>query len=51
MRDYMSSKKEINMKYFFFLILLTLSFNLQAQDWVGDKDYKKKIHEKIPLWR
>ncbi len=45
----MSSKKEINMKYFFFLILLTLSFNLQAQDWVGDKDYKKKIHEKSPF--
>ena len=45
----MSFKKENNMKNLFLFFLLIFSFNLQAQDWVGDKDYKKKIHEKSPF--
>ena len=45
----MSSKKETNMKNLLIFFFLIFSFNLQAQDWVGDKDYKKKIHEKSPF--
>ena len=42
----MSYKKENNMKHILLFLLLTFSINLQAQDWIGDKDYNKKIHEK-----
>jgi hypothetical protein len=45
----MSFKKENNMKNLFLFFLLIFSLNLQAQDWVGDSDYKKKIHEKSPF--
>lgn len=42
----MSYKKENNMKHILLFLLLTFSINLQAQDWIGDKDYNKKIHER-----
>jgi len=45
----MSFKKENNMKNLFLFFLVIFSLNLQAQDWVGDSDYKKKIHEKSPF--
>ena len=45
----MSSKKETNMKNLLIFFFLIFSFNLQAQDWVGDEDYKSKIHEKSPF--
>jgi hypothetical protein len=45
----MSFKKENNMKNLFLFFLVIFSLNLQAQDWVGDGDYKKKIHEKSPF--
>ncbi len=45
----MSFKKENNMKNLFLFFLIIFSLNLQAQDWVGDNDYKKKIHEKSPF--
>lgn len=45
----MSFKKENNMKNLFLFFLVIFSLNLQAQDWVGDNDYKKKIHEKSPF--
>ena len=45
----MSSKKETNMKNLLIFFFLIFSFSLQAQDWVGDKDYKNKIHEKSPF--
>ena len=46
MKGYMSYKKENNMKHILLFLLLTFSINLQAQDWIGDKDYNNKIHEK-----
>ncbi len=45
----MSFKKDNNMKNLFLFFLIIFSLNLQAQDWVGDNDYKKKIHEKSPF--
>jgi len=49
MKGYMSFKKDNNMKNLFLFFLIIFSLNLQAQDWVGDNDYKKKIHEKSPF--
>lgn len=39
------------MRYIFAFITLFMTLNIQAQsiDWVGDKDYSKKIHEKSPF--
>jgi len=34
------------MKHLLLLFFLIFSINLQAQDWIKDKDYKQKIHEK-----
>ena len=45
----MSFKKDNNMNNLFLFFLIIFSLNLQAQDWVGDNDYKKKIHEKSPF--
>ena len=42
----MSYKKENNMKHILLFLLLTFSINAQAQDWIGDKDYDEKIHER-----
>ena len=42
----MKYKKVDNMKNILLILLILLSTNLYSQDWVGDKDYDKKIHEK-----
>ena len=33
------------------LILLLLSFNLSAQDWITDSNFDNKINEKKSFWR
>jgi len=42
----MKYKKVDNMKNILLILLILLSTNLYSQDWVGDKDYDQKIHEK-----
>jgi len=42
----MKYKKVDDMKNILLLLFILLSTNLYSQDWVGDKDYDKKIHEK-----
>lgn len=49
----MSYKNQDSMKYIFVFILLFITLNTQAQsmnmDWVSDKNYNEKIHEKSPF--
>lgn len=42
----MKYKKVDNMKNILLILFILLSTNLYSQDWVGDKDYDQKIHEK-----
>lgn len=49
----MSYKNQDSMKYIFVFISLFITLNTQAQsmnmDWVSDKNYNEKIHEKSPF--
>lgn len=42
----MKYKKVDNMKNILLILFILLSINLYSQDWVGDKDYNEKIHER-----
>lgn len=42
----MKYKKVDNMKNILLILFILLSTNLYSQDWVGDKDYDEKIHER-----
>ena len=42
----MKYKKVDNMKNILLILFILLSINLYSQDWVGDKDYNEKSHER-----